>query len=139
MVVSQPSFVYERGDRYLQLVPEERHDALYAFRTLRRPASPGRQLGRAGDAPRRSRRSRRRSTPDRLRRAGRAARRSIRRGGAAWWTAGAARAAFLEGERGSIRPGLRADLALLPAEALSIEPEGLRSLSVRESGGPARG
>ena len=48
-----------------------------------------------------------------------------------WWTAGAAYAAFLEDERGALRPGLRADLALLPSDPAECGPSELRELSVR--------
>src|SRR3990170_2715846 len=34
VVVSQPAFVFERGERYLQLVPEAQQARLYAFRML---------------------------------------------------------------------------------------------------------
>jgi predicted amidohydrolase YtcJ len=47
----------------------------------------------------------------------------------AWWTAGAARAAFLEGELGAIRPGLRADFVLLPPGSLKRSPAELRSVA----------
>ncbi len=133
VVVSQPSFVSERGDRYLALVPEERHDALYAFRALR---EAGVALAASSDAPV--------TVPAPLASVAAAVGRRTASGALVapkeavaveealgWWTAGAARAAFLEGERGSLQPGLLADLALLPAEALSIGPEGLRSLAVR--------
>jgi predicted amidohydrolase YtcJ len=48
-----------------------------------------------------------------------------------WWTVGAAYAASLENERGSLRPGLRADLALLPPAALTMPPDQLRRLAPR--------
>ncbi|MCH7718674.1 MAG: amidohydrolase family protein, partial [Chloroflexi bacterium] len=44
---------------------------------------------------------------------------------------GAAYAAFLENERGALRPGLRADLALLPSDPASCGPSELRELPVR--------
>jgi hypothetical protein len=132
MVVSQPSFVFDRGDRYLQLVPEDRHDDLYAFRTLR---DAGVALAASSDAPV--------TAPWPLASAATAADRKTASGAhlaldeavtveeaLGWWTAGAASSAFLEEERGSLRPGLEADLALLPAEALATGSEGLRSLPV---------
>lgn len=130
VVVSQPSFLYERGDRYLQLVPEEEQPALYAFRTL---SDAGVALAASTDAPV--------SAPELLASVAAAVDRRARSGcqvapdqavdvaeALGWWTAGAAHAAFLEGERGAARPGLRADLALLPPDALSCSPGELREL-----------
>jgi predicted amidohydrolase YtcJ len=130
--VSQPSFVYERGDRYLELVPVERHDALYAFRTLR---NAGAEVAASSDAPV--------TKPEPLASVAAGSSRLTASGrpvapdeavsveeGLSWWTAAAARSAFLEGERGGIQPGRRADLVLLPAEALSATPDRLRSMAV---------
>ncbi|MDZ4278843.1 MAG: amidohydrolase family protein, partial [Dehalococcoidia bacterium] len=132
VIVSQPSFLYERGERYRQLVPEERLRALYAFRTLR---DAGVRLAAGSDAPV--------SPPQPLASVAAASERKTSDGeplgleqavpaGEAlrWWTAGAAHAAFLEGERGALRPGLRADLVLVPANGLHGPPEGLRRASV---------
>ena len=132
VVVSQPSFIAERGDRYLQLVPEEQQSALYAFRTLR---DAGVALAAGSDAPV--------TAPDSLRSIAAAVDRLSASGAAVapgqaidvedalcWWTAGAARAAFLEGERGVIRPGLRADLVLLSGSGADRSPGGVGTLSI---------
>jgi len=133
VVVSQPAFVYERGERYLQLVPEEQQARLYAFRTLR---DAGVRLAAGSDAPV--------AAPAPLASVAAAVERrtaACRPIGAAeaiyavealgWWTAGAAHAGFLDGELGSVRPGLRADLVLLPARALEARPEVLRGMAPR--------
>ena len=133
VVVGQPSFVSERGDRYLRLVPPQRHSSLYAFRTL---ADAGVALAAGSDAPVTA------SRPlpsiaaavDRRTAAGRAlapeqavaAEDALR-----WWTAGAAYAAFQENQRGVLRPGLRADLALLSADPAACSPDELRALPVK--------
>ncbi len=116
-VVSQPSFVAERGERFLQLVAEARHDSLYAFRTLE---EAGVRLAAGSDAPV--------TRPDPLKSIAAAVERRTAAGrpigprqavdvdsALRWWTAGAAEAAFLEPGRGSIQPGARADLVLLTA------------------------
>ena len=132
VVVSQPAFVRERGDRYLQLVAQERLRSLYAFRELEEAGVP---LAAGSDAPV--------TRPEPLASVAAAVERTAASGRAVgpnqavgvedalrWWTSGAARAAFLEHERGAIRPGLRADLVLLPAGALNATPDDLRSMHV---------
>lgn len=129
VVVSQPAFVSERGDRYLALVPEEQRRALYAFRTLR---DAGVALAAGSDAPV--------TAPEPLVSVAAAVDRRTAGGGVVgpeqameagealrWWTAGAARAAFLEEERGALRPGLRADLALLRFDPTMCSLDKLRS------------
>ena len=132
VVVSQPSFVHERGERYLRLVAEERHSQLYAFRTL---MDAGVALAGGSDAPV--------THPEPLRALAAAVDRRSTAGRTVapeqavdadealrWWTTGAARAAFLDGERGALRPGLQADIALLSSDPMSCEPDELRELSV---------
>ena len=131
-VVSQPGLLYERGERYLQLIPPGQLERLYAYRTLSEARV---DIAAGSDAPV--------TPPEPLASIAAAAGRQTEAGrfvGAAqaveigealrWWTSGAARAAFLEGERGLVRPGLRADLALLPAGALERQPAELRRLRV---------
>lgn len=133
IVVSQPSFLYERGERYLRLVPEHEQGTLYAFRTI---AQAGVRLGVGSDAPV--------TAPAPLASVAAAVERTSDGGHAiapreavdasealGWWTAGAAHAAFLERELGGVRAGLRADLALLPAGALGASAGGLRAMAVR--------
>ena len=131
VVVSQPSLVYERGDRYLSLVPQEQHDALYAFRTL---SDAGVHLAASSDAPV--------TDPRPLASIAAAAERRTASGRAlgshqavvaldalGWWTAGAAYAGGPGGRMGSIRPGLRADLVVLAPNAFELPLEQLRGLS----------
>lgn len=132
VAVCQPSFVYERGDRYLQLVAEERRGALHAYRTLR---DAGVTLAAGSDAPVTL------SSPlaavaaaiDRATKDGRKLGPEQAVGiedALRWWTLGAAYAAFLdvEDERGSLQPGARADLVLLPPGALEASPAELRAM-----------
>jgi predicted amidohydrolase YtcJ len=131
VVVSQPAFVHERGERYLQLVPEADHARLYAFRTLR---DAGVAVAAGSDAPV--------SAPAPLASVAAAIERRTATGrpvtpgeavgveeALGWWTSGAAHAAVLETELGSLRPGLRADLVLLPAGALEASPAELRAMT----------
>ncbi len=135
VVVSQPAFVFERGERYLRLVPEDKHSALYAFRTLR---DAGVTLAAGSDAPV--------TAPEPLSSVAAAVDRQTASGrvlgpeqavGASdalrWWTAGAAWAAFLDGESGAIRAGRRADLVLLPSGATTSSADALRQMSVQRA------
>jgi len=133
VVVVQPSLVAERGDRYLQLVPGDRIETLYAFRTL---LDAGVDLAAGSDAPVTSPRplASLAAAAERRAASGRVVGTSQTVGAGdalRWWTAGAARAAFLEDERGAVRPGLRADLVLLARDPGACSPEELRSLAVR--------
>ena len=132
VVVSQPSFLFERGDRYLRLVPEEQRARLYAFRAL---SEAGVTLASGSDAPV--------TAPEPLRSVAAAVDRRTAAGGELtadegvesaealrWWTANAAYAGFLESERGMLRPGLRADLLLTSKDPTSCAPDELRELSV---------
>jgi predicted amidohydrolase YtcJ len=123
VVVSQPLLLYERGDRYCELVPEGQQEGLYAFRAL---SSAGVPIAASSDAPV--------TEPAPLPSVLAAVERRTESGAdlapsqsvpisqaLQWWTAGAAHASFLEQERGAIRPGFRADLVLL-------EPGSLRDL-----------
>lgn len=129
-VVSQPSFVHARGDRYLRLLSNDQIGRMYAFRTL---GDAGVPLAAGSDAPV--------TPPDPLGSIAAAASRSSASGasiGASeavdrytalrWWTAGAAHAAFEETDRGVLQPGAQADMALLPAGALEMRPDRLMAL-----------
>jgi hypothetical protein len=128
-VVSQPSFVYERGERYLRLVPESQQSRLYAFREL---SGAGVALASGSDAPV--------TRPEPLASIAAAVGRATSSGrpigsdqavdvpeALRWWTYGAAASAFLDGERGAIKPGAVADLTLLPRDVLSFSPGELRT------------
>jgi hypothetical protein len=127
LVVTQPSFVYHNGDRYLRQVPARDLPHLYPLRTLLGAGVP---LAAGSDAPV--------APPGVLPGlAGAVRRRSS--GGAvvgsnqaipadealAMHTRAAAYAAFEEGERGSLRAGKRADLVLLSGDPLSGEFDAL--------------
>ena len=128
-VVSQPAFIRARGDRYLKLLAGTQLERLYAFRTL---SEAGVALAAGSDAPV--------TQPEPLASVAVAMDRATASGVAIgptqavntlealrWWTSGAARAAFLETTRGSLRPGAAADLVLLPKDTLSASPEELRT------------
>lgn len=129
LVVTQPAFIYHNGDRYLRQVSAKDLPHLYPLRTLLEAGIP---LAAGSDAPV--------APPGALKGlAGAIYRRSS--GGAAvtpdeavsveaalvMHTRAAARAAFEEGERGTLRAGKRADLVLLSGDPLSGAPvESLR-------------
>jgi len=128
-VVSQPAFLRERGDRYLRLLADTQIERLYAFRTL---SEAGVSIAVGSDAPV--------TRPEPLVSVATAVDRATASGakiGPAqavdtlealrWWTSGAARSAFLEATRGSLRPGAVADFVLLPQDVLSVSPEELRA------------
>jgi hypothetical protein len=133
VVVTQPSFLYYNGERYLRQVPPEKQAHLYPLRSLTRAGVP---LAAGSDCPV--------AAPDVIAGLyGAVARRSA--GGRplpgaeavgiqealAMYTTGAAFSSFVEGERGSIGPGRLADLVVLsgdptacpPADLLALRPE----------------
>jgi hypothetical protein len=133
LVVTQPSFLYYNGERYLRQVPPEKQAYLYPLRSLERA---GVSLAAGSDCPV--------VAPDVIAGLyGAVARRSA--GGRplpgaeavgiqealAMYTAGAAFSSFAEGERGSIGLGRLADLVVLsgdptdcsPADLLALRPE----------------
>ena len=131
-VVSQPSFLFERGERYLRLVPKEQQPSLYPFRTLQQagvapaaasdaPVTPPAPLASVAAAVER------RTAGGRPIASAEAVRAELALG---WWTRGAAHAAFLESERGTLAAGMRADLVLLPSDPLVSSPTALRALAV---------
>jgi predicted amidohydrolase YtcJ len=133
LVVTQPSFLYYNGERYLRQVPPEKHALLYPLRSL---LAAGVRLGAGSDCPvvapdviaglygavtRRSAAGRPLSGAEAVR----------VEEALAMYTTGAAFSSFAEGERGSISPGRQADLVVLsgdptacpPAELLALRPE----------------
>ena len=133
LVVTQPSFLYYNGERYLRQVPPEKQACLYPLRSL---VGAGVPLAAGSDCPV--------VPPDVVAGLyGAVARRSA--GGRllpgaeavgiqealAMYTTGAAFSSFAEGERGSIGLGRLADLVVLsgdptdcsPAELLALRPE----------------
>lgn len=130
-VVSQPSFLRERGDRYHRLLSETQLGRLYPYRTL---SEAGVQVAAGSDAPV--------TRPEPLAAVASAMGRATASGvsigvseavdvltALRWWTAGAARAAFLEEERGVLKVGAFADLVLVSAVEMTLSPEELRTSS----------
>jgi len=133
LVVTQPSFLYYNGERYLRQVPPEKQAYLYPLRSL---LAAGARLAAGSDCPV--------VAPDVIAGLyGAVARRSARgrplpgaeavpvEEALAMYTTGAAFSSFAEGERGSISPGRLADLVVLSgdptacpsAELLALRPE----------------
>ena len=131
-VVSQPSFLFERGERYVRLVPKEQQPSLYPFRTLQQA---GVAIAAGSDAPVTqpaplasvAAAVERRTADGRPIASAEAVRAEVALG---WWTSGAAHAAFLERERGTVAAGMRADLVLLPTDPLVSSPTALLELAI---------
>jgi len=130
-VVTQPSFLYHSGDRYLREVPPEKQGYLYPLAELQRRgvplaagsdapvAPPDPLLGIYGAVARRSREVR----P--LAGQGLSAQEALE-----MHTLAAARACGWEAELGSITPGKRADLVLLSDDPTTVPAELIPSLTV---------
>jgi predicted amidohydrolase YtcJ len=130
IVVTQPSFLYYNGDRYLRQVPPQRQPHLYPLRSL---LGAGVRLAAGSDCPV--------VRPDVVAGLyGAVARRSV--GGQplggeesisieealGLYTTAAAYAFFAEGERGSIAPARLADLVVLSGDPTTCSGGELRSL-----------
>jgi predicted amidohydrolase YtcJ len=130
MVVTQPSFVYHNGDRYLRQVPPERQAYLYPLRSLLRAGvrvaagsdcpvvGPEVVAGLYGAVARRSKGGQRIGGEESI---------SIQEALGLCTTA-AAYASFAEGERGSIAPGRLADLVVLSGDPTACAPSELLAL-----------
>ena len=132
LVVSQPSFIYHNGERYLSLVEESLLPHLYPLGSL---VGSGTVVAAGSDAPV--------TEPDPLLGIYAAVSRRTRSGGAFFpsqsisaqealemHTINAAYACFEETRRGSIEVGKLADLVLLDADLRDLEPEALREIRV---------
>jgi predicted amidohydrolase YtcJ len=121
MVVTQPSFLYYNGDRYLRQVPPQRQPYLYPLRSL---LGAGVRLAAGSDCPvvgpevvaglygavaRRSKGGQEVGGEESI---------SIEEA-LGVYTMGAAYSFFAEGERGSIAPGRLADLVVLSGDPLA--------------------
>jgi predicted amidohydrolase YtcJ len=132
MVVTQPSFIYYNGDRYLETVPAADLEHLYALASMIRShlpvaassdfpiADPNPLVGicaavtRGTESGNRVLPEQRISVPDALR----------------MHTLVAAMAAFEEGIKGSISPGKLADLVLLEENPLVVDPVRIKDIQV---------
>jgi hypothetical protein len=130
VVVTQPSFLYYNGDRYLRQVPPEKQAYLYPLRSLMRA---GVRLAAGSDCPV--------VAPDVIAGLYGAVARSSAGGrllpgseaigiqeALAMYTTGAAFSSFAEGERGSVSPGRLADLVVLSGDPTACPPEDLLAL-----------
>ena len=133
MVVTQPSFLYYNGDRYLRQVPPQRQSYFYPLRSL---LGAGVRLAAGSDCPV--------VGPEVIAGLyGAVARRS--KGGQevggeesisieealGLYTTGAAYAFFAEGERGSIAHDRLADLVVLAGDPMACQPSELAALRPR--------
>jgi predicted amidohydrolase YtcJ len=126
VIVTQPSFVYCNGDRYLQTVPQDQLGCLYPFGSM---LESGLLVGAGSDFPL--------ADPNPLVSIFAAVTRKSRSGSRlpqqgisvlealAMHTISAAAAGFEEGMKGSIAPGKLADIVMLRDNPLSIEPDRL--------------
>jgi predicted amidohydrolase YtcJ len=131
-VVTQPSFIYYSGDRYLETVADDQRKALYPVGSLRRSGLP---IGFGSDFPI--------SDPNplvgicaavtRMTESGRTLlpRQKIAVSDAiGMYTLGSAAAAFEEESKGSIRPGKVADLVMLSEDPYKIEAAHIKDIQV---------
>ena len=132
VVVSQPSFLYHSGERYLAQVPREDLPHLYPFGDLLRagvllaagsdaPVVPPRPLLSIQTAVTRAGRLGAALSPQQSMDVGQALLMHTR--DAAW-------SAFEDDERGSIEPGKRADFVLLSNDPTAVPPDEIADLDV---------
>ena len=131
-IVTQPSFVYYSGDRYLKTVPADQMEDLYAIGSM---LSHGLSIGFGSDFPI--------SDPNPLAGVGAAVtrlteedRRVQPKQGISLadalkaYTIGAATAAFEENIKGSVTPGKVADLTVLNENPFSVPPDRVKDIRV---------
>lgn len=132
LVVTNPSFIYSSGDRYLSEVPSEQLQHLYAIKTM---LTAGIKLAAGSDAPV--------STPDPLAGINAAVTRRARSGqivraGEAitfmdalkLYTSSAAYSCFQENQLGTIRKGKYADLVILNTDLRDVKSENITGIKV---------
>ena len=132
VVVAQPGFVHEHGDRYLQQVEVDRHPWLHPLRSL---VEGGLRVALGSDMPV--------APPGPLAAIGAAVTRASRRGATVnlaegvdaaaalrLHTEGGAYAAADEHLKGSIAPGQLADLVVLDGDPLTVEPDAIPDIGV---------
>jgi predicted amidohydrolase YtcJ len=132
MVVTQPSFIYHSGDRYLQAVPPEELKHLYPIRTLLKsgvkvaassdsPIAPANPLMGIYAATSRMTETGARVLPDEKITPDETLR---------MYGVTAARATFDEDMKGSISPGKLADLVVLSEDPTSVPINELKDIGV---------
>ena len=131
-LVTQPGFLYESGERYRAEVPWEIQPWLYPLRTLQQAGIP---LAAGSDAPVASPNpwqgiyaaiTRRDSSGEALQ----SEQALTLEGALRLWTLGAAYASAEEQVKGTLRPGMLADLILMDRDIVRIEPEELLTCHV---------
>jgi predicted amidohydrolase YtcJ len=132
MVVTQPSFLYYSGDRYLDTVPDGQLKWLYPLATL---AKSGVTIAGSSDFPI--------TDPDPIRGIYSAITRMSmggktvgpreaigRRQALSLYTQAAARACFEDDIKGSIRPGMLADFVVLDGDPLTVAADRIKEIRV---------
>jgi predicted amidohydrolase YtcJ len=133
VVVTQPSFIYYSGDRYLKTVSEDQREHLYPIGSM---FGNGVRIGFGSDFPV--------SDPNPMLGIHAAVTRMTENGNRVlpdqgirvldalrFYTLGAAAAGFEEDIKGSITPGKLADLVLLSEDPCTIDAEHIRDIRVR--------
>ncbi len=132
MVVTQPPFIYQSGERYLATVPPERQKWLYRIRSFLdaglfvagssdSPVAPADPLLGIYAAVTRRAETGQALLPEEAVSAGQAL---------AMYTTSAAYASFEENIKGAIAPGKLADMVMLSADPLKVPPERLKDIRV---------
>jgi len=131
-VVTQPTFVYYNGDRYLSTVSDEQQPCLYPIRSMLQSgipvafssdfpiAEPGPLVGICAAVTRGTEKGR-----TLLPEEGVEAMEALR-----MHTAGAARAAFEEDVKGSVTPGKLADLVVLSGDPTAVDAARIKEIEV---------
>jgi predicted amidohydrolase YtcJ len=131
IIVTQPSFVYDNGDRYLQTVPGNRLDCLYALRSM---LDHGLLVGAGSDFPI--------SDPNPMLSIYAAVTRRARSGAGLpqpgitamealrMHTLHAAATNFEDELKGSLSPGKFADIVMLSENPLEVDPEHIKDIRV---------
>ena len=132
VIVTNPAFIYYSGERYIEDVPACQFKHLYAIKTM---LEAGLKVAAGSDAPV--------AVPDPLKAVYAAATRKAETGqevlkqqalpvmdALRLYTTGAAYSCFREKELGTINTGKFADLVVLDADPLQVEPEKLKDVKV---------